>query len=121
MRFASRPPCGPATSSSDPTLPALAASEPAPSESAPLPTCDCDDGPGLGFLLEQPALLNAMATIRMISIFRIPTPPFCRSCGNKLLRERSPGGLPDFALVGLQPQSNQAIHRNSGQHGAAAL
>src|ERR1700730_1972132 len=70
MRFASRPLCGPAASSSDPTLPALAAS--APEESAALPTSVCDDGPGLGFLLEQPALHNAAATIRMISIFRIP-------------------------------------------------
>src|SRR6266702_60841 len=71
MRFASKPPCGPGASSSDPTLPALAASEPAPEESAP-PTSVCDDGPGLGFLLEHPALVNAAATIRMISIFRIP-------------------------------------------------
>src|SRR3981081_2801790 len=71
-RFASRPPCGPAASSSDPTLPALAASEPAPAESAPLPTSVCDDGPGLGFLLLHPTLHNAAATIRMISIFRIP-------------------------------------------------
>jgi len=32
------------------------------------------------------------------------------------LSERSPGGLADFALLGLQPQSGQAINRNSGQH-----
>src|SRR2546423_299923 len=71
IRFASRPPCGPAVSSSEPTLPALAASEPAPAESAP-PTSVCDDGLGLGLLLLHPALLSAAATIRMISIFRIP-------------------------------------------------
>src|SRR5882757_4807021 len=72
MRFDSRPPCGPAASSSDPTLPALAASEPAPAASAPLPTSVCDAGPGLIFLLLQPALHSARATMRMISIFRIP-------------------------------------------------
>src|ERR1700724_2556621 len=72
MRFDSRPPCGPAASSSEPTLPALAASAPAPEVSAPLPTSVCDAGPGLIFLLLQPALHSARATIRMISIFRIP-------------------------------------------------
>src|ERR1700722_1656166 len=83
MRLASRPPCGPATSSSAPTLPALAASEPAPAESAPLlPTSvDCE-APGLGFLLAQPpALVKATASIRTISIFRIPystLPPLVR-------------------------------------------
>src|SRR3982074_2481039 len=54
MRFANNPVCGPAASSSEPALPALAESEPAPDVSAPLLTSvDCD-GPGLGFLLEQP-------------------------------------------------------------------
>src|SRR3979490_3581917 len=82
-RLASRPPCGPATSSSEPTWPALAASEPAPEVSAPLPTSvDCE-APGLGFLLAQPqALVKATASIRTTSIFRIPYLPFCRLCGN---------------------------------------
>src|ERR1700730_15770079 len=73
MRLASKPPCGPATSSSEPTLPALAASEPAPEESAPLaPTSvDCE-APALGFLLAHPVLVKAAASIRTISIFRIP-------------------------------------------------
>src|ERR1700749_3801588 len=74
-RLASRPPVGPATSSSDPTLPALAASAPAPEESAPLlapASVDCE-APGFGFLLAHPpALTNAVASIRTISIFRIP-------------------------------------------------
>src|SRR6202035_4545332 len=111
------PPCGPGASSSDPTLPALAAS--APEESAALPTSVCDEGPGLGFLLEHPALPSATATIRMISIFRIPTPPFCRYCGNKFIERtvprRGPGLRPArtsaAVLSGHQPKQWQA-HRD---------
>src|SRR5690349_17582524 len=113
-RLASRPVCGPAASSSAPTLPALAASPLAPEESAPLPTSVDDDGPGLGFLLPHPAPVNATATIRMISIFRILlTPP--------LLRKWSPGRFPYLTLLGLQPQPRQAIDRYGGEHGAIAV
>src|SRR3954454_22218430 len=126
-RLASRPPWGPAASSSEPTLPALAASELAPEESAPpfAPTSvDCE-APGFGFLLAQPpALTNAVASIRTMSIFRIPIstlPPVIRLIQRPLLSERSPGGFPHLALLRFQSQSDQSVHGDGGQDPAAAL
>src|SRR5882757_4296013 len=117
MRFDSRPPCGPAASSSEPTLPALAAS--APEVSAPLPTSVCDDGPGLIFLLLQPALHSAAATIRMISIFRIPystlLPLVRQQIIERTVPRRGPGlrpARPSVAILsGHRPKQWQA-HRD---------
>src|ERR1700740_1052649 len=70
-RLASKPVWGPAVSSSEPALlafAAFAASALAPELS---PTSVDDAGPGLGLLLEHPALVNAAGTLNIIITFRI--------------------------------------------------